>query len=46
MTLKPEDFASLKDLKMDKKIGHGTFGDIYSATLIKKGVKVRETCIH
>ena len=40
MTLKPEDFASLKDLKMDKKIGHGTFGDIYSATLIKKGVKV------
>ena len=40
MTLEPKDFESLKDLKMDKKIGHGTFGDIYSAILIKKGVKV------
>ena len=40
MDLNPEDFSSLKDLKMEKKIGSGTFGDIFSAILIKKGVKV------
>ena len=35
-----EEYIDLRDIKMEKKIGKGTFGDVYSGIIQKNGKKV------
>ena len=39
MSIDTEHF-SLKDVKMEKKIGNGTFGDVYSGTYKPNGLRL------